>query len=56
VKKILILTANPKNTDKLRLDEEVREIQAGLERAKKEIGLKLLLDGHYVLMTCVALY
>jgi hypothetical protein len=35
VKKILILTANPKNTDKLRLDEEVREIQAGLERAKK---------------------
>jgi hypothetical protein len=35
VKKILILTANPKNTDKLRLDEEVREIQAGLERARK---------------------
>ena len=35
MKKILILTANPKNTDKLRLDEEVREIQAGLERAKK---------------------
>jgi hypothetical protein len=35
VKKILILTANPKNTDKLRLDEEVREIQAGLERAQK---------------------
>lgn len=35
MKKILILTANPKNTEKLRLDEEVREIQAGLERAKK---------------------
>ena len=35
MKKILILTANPKNTDKLRLDEEVREIQAGLERAQK---------------------
>lgn len=35
MKKILILTANPKNTDKLRLDEEVREIQARLERAKK---------------------
>ena len=35
MKKILILTANPRNTDKLRLDEEVREIQAGLERAQK---------------------
>ncbi len=35
MKKILILTANPKNTDKLRLDEEVREIQAGLKRAKR---------------------
>ncbi|NMG07882.1 AAA-like domain-containing protein [Brasilonema sp. UFV-L1] len=34
MKKILILSANPQNTDKLRLDEEVREIQAGLERAK----------------------
>jgi AAA-like domain/TIR domain/CHAT domain len=35
VKKILILTANPRNSDKLRLDEEVREIQAGLERARR---------------------
>ena len=35
MKSILILSANPKNTDKLRLDEEVREIQIGLERAKK---------------------
>lgn len=35
MKKILVLTANPKNTDKLRLDEEVREIQAGLERARR---------------------
>ena len=34
VKKILILSANPKNTSKLRLDEEVREIEAGLERCK----------------------
>lgn len=33
MKKILILSANPKNTSKLRLDEEVREIQTGLERA-----------------------
>ncbi|MEB3356059.1 MAG: CHAT domain-containing protein, partial [Synechococcales bacterium] len=32
--KILILAANPKDTDKLRLDEEVREIEAALERAK----------------------
>ncbi|MEA5593328.1 SAV_2336 N-terminal domain-related protein [Rivularia sp. UHCC 0363] len=32
--KILILAANPKDTSKLRLDEEVREIEAGLERAK----------------------
>lgn len=35
VKKILILSANPKNTSLLRLDEEVRSIQTGLERAKK---------------------
>lgn len=28
--KILILTANPENTDRIRLDEEVREIQEGL--------------------------
>lgn len=31
--KILILTANPTNTDRLRLDEEVREIEAALERS-----------------------
>jgi hypothetical protein len=35
MKKILILTANPKNSSQLRLAEEVREIQAGLERAKR---------------------
>jgi uncharacterized protein YjbI with pentapeptide repeats len=35
VKTILILAANPKNTSRLRLDEEVREIDAGLQRAKK---------------------
>ncbi|WP_017315665.1 CHAT domain-containing protein [Mastigocladopsis repens] len=33
LKKILILSANPKDTNKLRLDEEVREIQAALKRA-----------------------
>jgi uncharacterized protein YjbI with pentapeptide repeats len=34
-KTILILAANPKTTPRLRLDEEVREIDAGLQRAKK---------------------
>jgi AAA-like domain/CHAT domain len=34
VKKILILSANPKNSVSLRLDEEVREIEKGLTRAK----------------------
>ncbi|MGD2092103.1 MAG: CHAT domain-containing protein [Candidatus Aminicenantes bacterium] len=33
-KKILILAANPKDTPKLRLDEEVREIKEGLLRSK----------------------
>lgn len=33
--KILILAANPKNTSPLRLDEELREIDEGLRRAKK---------------------
>lgn len=31
---ILILAANPKNTSRLRLEEEVREIDAALQRAK----------------------
>lgn len=34
MKKILILSANPTNTSKLRLDVEEREIRAGLERSK----------------------
>jgi len=33
-KKILILAANPVDTIRLRLDEEVREIQEGLQRSK----------------------
>lgn len=33
-KRILILAANPKATPKLRLDEEVREINEGLQRSK----------------------
>jgi hypothetical protein len=32
---ILILAANPKSTSRLRLDEEVREIDIGLQRANK---------------------
>ncbi|AUT00731.1 CHAT domain-containing protein [Nostoc sp. CENA543] len=32
---ILFLAANPKGTTRLRLDEEIREIDAGLERAKR---------------------
>ena len=35
VKTILVLAANPKTTSPLRLDEEVREIDAGLQRARK---------------------
>ena len=42
MKKILILSANPTNTDKLRLDEEVREIQAGLERAKSRDKFEII--------------
>jgi hypothetical protein len=42
VKRILILSANPKDTSKLRLDEEVREIQTGLERAKKRDGFEII--------------
>lgn len=34
-KTILILAANPRGTSTLRLDEEVREIEDGLQRAKK---------------------
>ncbi len=35
IKKILILAANPKGTLPLRLDEEVRDIEFALQRAKK---------------------
>lgn len=35
VKKILILTANPKDTSELDLGKEVREIESGLERSHK---------------------
>jgi hypothetical protein len=42
VKKILILSANPTNTDKLRLDEEVREIQAGMERSRSRDRFEII--------------
>nr|WP_232224270.1 AAA-like domain-containing protein [Mastigocladopsis repens] len=42
MKKILILTANPKDTDNLRLNEEVREIQTGLERARKRDQFEII--------------
>ena len=42
MKKILLLSANPINTSKLRLDEEVREIQAGLERAKRRYEFEII--------------
>ena len=35
ITKILFLAVNPKNTDKLRLDEEFREIQEALRRSKE---------------------
>jgi CHAT domain len=38
---ILILTANPKGTPVIRLDKEVREIEAGLQRAQKRDYFKL---------------
>ncbi|MBW4476647.1 MAG: CHAT domain-containing protein [Tolypothrix brevis GSE-NOS-MK-07-07A] len=44
MKKILILSANPKNTDKLRLDEEVREIKAALKRAKSRDEFELFTE------------
>jgi CHAT domain len=34
IKTILVLAANPQCTDRLRLGEEMREIQAGLDRSK----------------------
>lgn len=42
MKKILVLTANPKNTDRLSLDEEMREIQEGLRRSRHRDQFELL--------------
>ncbi|MBP5973306.1 tetratricopeptide repeat protein [Brasilonema sp. CT11] len=45
MKKILILSANPINTNNLRLDEEVREIQAAWERALNREKFELINKG-----------
>ena len=42
VKTILILAANPINTSRLRLDEEVREITAALKRAKNRFLFEIV--------------
>ncbi|ESA34123.1 tir protein [Leptolyngbya sp. Heron Island J] len=42
MKKILILTSNPKQTEKLRLDEEVREIQEGLQRSRSRDQFEII--------------
>jgi hypothetical protein len=41
VKTILILAANPTNTVRLRLEQEIREIDEGLQRANKREQYKL---------------
>ncbi|MBW4624344.1 MAG: CHAT domain-containing protein [Brasilonema octagenarum HA4186-MV1] len=42
VKTILILAANPANTSRLRLDEEVREINTALQRAKNRYEYQIV--------------
>jgi CHAT domain-containing protein len=44
VRTILILAANPKSTERLRLDEEVKKIEQGLERAKRRDQFKLVVN------------
>lgn len=41
IKRILVLSANPKKLPPSRLDEEIREIEAGLTRAKKRNQFEL---------------
>lgn len=40
--KILILSANPKGTSKLRLDEEMREIKEGLRRSQQRDEFEII--------------
>ncbi|MEO1403647.1 MAG: TIR domain-containing protein [Cyanobacteria bacterium J06635_1] len=42
MRKILILAANPKGTSRLRLDEEVRDINEGLKRAKRRDDFEIV--------------
>ncbi len=42
MKRILILTANPKDIGRLRLDEEIREIEAGLQRARSRDQFEII--------------
>lgn len=42
MKKILILSANPMDTSRLRLDKEVREIQSALERSQSRDNFQLI--------------
>ena len=44
MKKILILLANPQNTDKLRLDQEVRGIQDSLQRSKNREQFEIVTE------------
>lgn len=44
MKKILILSANPKNTNYLRLDEEVREIKAALKLSKNREQFEIITE------------
>ncbi|MBD2778655.1 CHAT domain-containing protein [Iningainema tapete] len=44
MKKILVLCANPKDTNELRLDEEVREIQAALKRANNRSVFEIVIQ------------
>ncbi|MBD0263972.1 MAG: adenylate cyclase, partial [Tolypothrix sp. Co-bin9] len=45
MKKILILSANPTNTDWLRLDEEIREIKTALKRSKYRDNFEVITEG-----------
>ncbi|WDD36139.1 AAA-like domain-containing protein (plasmid) [Nostoc sp. UHCC 0926] len=42
LKKILIVSTNPMTTGKLRLDEEVREIQSGLQRSRSRDQFEII--------------
>ena len=43
--KILILTANPRNTDRLQLEQEIREIKAELDRSKLRDQFEIITEG-----------